>query len=1163
MQTQAGGSMGTRYPASGIHPWDTRNEAPMFASPPPPRLQLIGEIACLASDGRRIALQHKDALALAYLAIEGPTPRVSLAVLLWPDVEPQRARANLRQRLFRLRKNLGFDLVDGDAVARLNPEVQTDLEDGDAGRGELLGGLGQDDTGELAEWLTSARSRRRATRTEALAREASQLEAAGQLHAALHVAQQLVDTDPTSEHGHRRLMRLHYLRGDRAAALAAFDRCCDVLEQVLGVAPEPETEALRARVEALTLPAMASPARRLPVSVARPPRLIGREPELASLRQAWQAQRLCTVIGEAGLGKSRLLSTLVESLPGVVFVAGRPGDAGVPLSTLARLLRAVVRHAAGGKALTLLPAVRQEIARMLPELGDGTLRHGESQRFVLQRAVRTLLESVPAVEGLVIDDLHFADATSLDMMQALIDGSGEVESALRWVLAYRPAEAGSALRGLHDALLDIALPARIALGPLNEAQIASFVDSLALPGVQGEALAPMLLRRTGGNPLFMLETIKQAWADGMLPGLAAGIAVARPETVQQLIERRLSQLSPAALTLARVAAVASADFCIELAEHVLAQPGMQLSSAWSELESAQVLKDGSFAHDLVYEATLASVPGEIARHTHAAVARWLDLHGGEPECTAAHWLAAGAAERAIEPLRLAARRNTERTCMAEARACLEQAADLCRATGRQRDEFAVLFELHQNYIANDPGSAHEQLVQRMQALAVDETERLDAAWARHNLLRFRQTTSPITELEADVARAEALGDERVLIAFVTMLLDGYVTLNRPDDAWALFQRHQLLFERSPQRGELPDFHGHLAIIFSEQDRFAEALHHVTRAAALNRDAEDTAEVMVSMCNQTRMLRAQGRMVAAQELFERIDRWHAASAPNPRAWLVSRVGAAEVLRELGRHREALQALEQPEADMRQHMGPLYVAALLAQARIWLALGQHARAGQAMSAIGDEGVELPDWLRAQCGLLAAQLAARLRGAANRDPGDQARALLEAAARAAPRQARRSAWLECELQRAAWLDSESGAALAEHIALAAAQHGLAGHAQQARLCEAAQRLAGGHIEAALGALRQAQGWQQRHFADADGAEPVHPCGGSACERDLIVARVMLAAGHADAPVLLAAAGARLHEQVKQHVPAEFRDSFMRRNPVHAELMALLQGSATRAPD
>lgn len=86
-----------------------------------PQLRLIGKAVCLHGAGQVLALEHKDALMLAYLALEGPTPRQALAALLWPEVDAARARANLRQRLFRLRRSLGFDLLQGSVVASVRP----------------------------------------------------------------------------------------------------------------------------------------------------------------------------------------------------------------------------------------------------------------------------------------------------------------------------------------------------------------------------------------------------------------------------------------------------------------------------------------------------------------------------------------------------------------------------------------------------------------------------------------------------------------------------------------------------------------------------------------------------------------------------------------------------------------------------------------------------------------------------------------------------------------------------------------------------------------------------------------------------------------------------------------------------------------------------------
>ncbi|MEO5771034.1 MAG: AAA family ATPase, partial [Burkholderiaceae bacterium] len=501
----------------GLFTMHTRAIAPAIAPGIAPQLRLIGEATCIDANGHAHALEPKDALLLAYVVLAGPTPRRALAALLWPDVEPARANANLRQRLYRLRKAVGAELLQGGAVASLSAGVRADMTESalGSGTGELLTGVAGAEAGALADWLAAARESRRAKRIESLGQFASEQEAAGQLASALASARELVEIDPTSEHAHRRLMRLHYLRGDRAAALAAFDRCCDVLEQLLGVAPEAETEALRRHVEtAERAPLAAGLPHPLPVSVLRPPRLIGRIDELGVLAGAWQASRPATVIGEAGLGKTRLLEAFVEARPEAVCTAARPGDSAVPFTTLARLLRAVLQRGEAGTALSL--PMRLEVACVLPEWGEPVSRDRDGQGLSFQLAVRALLASAPGLKGLVIDDLHFADPSSLQILQSLVDSGDAGRAPLSWVLAYRPAETGSPLSAFQDALLDVAVPARVILAPLDAGQIVQWVDSLELPGVRGAEVAARLLRRTGGNPLFMLETVKQAWLDGAL-----------------------------------------------------------------------------------------------------------------------------------------------------------------------------------------------------------------------------------------------------------------------------------------------------------------------------------------------------------------------------------------------------------------------------------------------------------------------------------------------------------------------------------------------------------------------------------------------------------------------------------------------------------------------
>ena len=93
--------------------------------------------------------------------------------------------------------------------------------DGHAGRAELLGDLDFDELADLAAWVRAERQKWRAQRDAALAAAASACEQAGAIARGLVYAQRLVESDPLAEHAQRRVMRLHYLRGDRAAARLA------------------------------------------------------------------------------------------------------------------------------------------------------------------------------------------------------------------------------------------------------------------------------------------------------------------------------------------------------------------------------------------------------------------------------------------------------------------------------------------------------------------------------------------------------------------------------------------------------------------------------------------------------------------------------------------------------------------------------------------------------------------------------------------------------------------------------------------------------------------------------------------------------------------------------------------------------------------------------
>jgi len=322
-----------------------------------------------------------------------------------------------------------------------------------------------------------------------------------------------------------------------------------------------------------------------------------------------------------------LITELTAGDAAAWVVSGRPGDSGAPYATLARLIARLL-----APRLSLASSLSSNAQRTLSRIALTASEDPAASPLppgAMAAAVAELLQQAGA-RTVVLDDLHFADAATTELVAGLASAP---DTPQRWLFAQRPAEASTAAQNLRDALGELQRLSVVKLKPLDVSAAAVLVESLAIPGLQGATLAEALVRHTGGNPLFVLETLKQGLTDG---SLARG-ELPRPASVGALIERRLQRLSEPALTLARVAAVAGVDFGIELAEAAIGVRAVQLASAWGELQTAHVLRDETFAHDLVADAVLRGVPVVVARRVHAQCAAWLQERGGEPSRLAWHW----------------------------------------------------------------------------------------------------------------------------------------------------------------------------------------------------------------------------------------------------------------------------------------------------------------------------------------------------------------------------------------------------------------------------------------------------------------------------------------------------------------------------------------------
>ena len=173
------------------------------------QLRLATSPRFVHADARETDLALRDAALLAWLALEGPTPRTRLAVLLWPRSAPDVAGNALRQRLFQLRRQLGVELVSGHTTLALADGLAHDLGDSQ----QVLGDAGDELGPELVAWLALQRERRSLRAQAALEARADVAERAGDHAAALAHAGELLERERLSEAAHRRVIRLLYLHG--------------------------------------------------------------------------------------------------------------------------------------------------------------------------------------------------------------------------------------------------------------------------------------------------------------------------------------------------------------------------------------------------------------------------------------------------------------------------------------------------------------------------------------------------------------------------------------------------------------------------------------------------------------------------------------------------------------------------------------------------------------------------------------------------------------------------------------------------------------------------------------------------------------------------------------------------------------------------------------
>jgi DNA-binding NarL/FixJ family response regulator len=428
--------------------------------------------------------------------------------------------------------------------------------------------------------------------------------------------------------------------------------------------------------------------------------LIGRGHEQAALTEAIAAAAsghggVILVVGEAGVGKSRVARAALAT-SGFRVLAGSAGPGGTsPYAPVVAALRSYLRTVPDG--LRDAGPLAAHLALLLPELGPPP---AQSDFPTLVEALRAALVEMGRVQptAVFLDDLHWADAASLELLPALARELAGEPVAL--IGAYRSDDLprGHPLRRVRTELRREGRLREVVIDPLDRAETAALAARV-LGGPLGSRLAALLYHRTQGLPFFIEELAAALVDSHRLTEGPGGWALADageapiPDTLRDAVLLRADGLSDAGREALEVAAVLGLDIDLDLVETLLGT-GVGLT----ELLECGLLIEGVpgravFRHALAREAVYGEAPWPRRRPHHPTMATALAARGTAPAIIAEHWLAGREFEQGRRSLLAAAEASCAVHAYRDAARALQRALELWPEDSPEGERLAALDQL--------------------------------------------------------------------------------------------------------------------------------------------------------------------------------------------------------------------------------------------------------------------------------------------------------------------------------------------------------------------------------------------------------------------------------------------------------------------------------------
>jgi DNA-binding CsgD family transcriptional regulator len=500
--------------------------------------------------------------------------------------------------------------------------------------------------------------------------------------------------------------------------------------------------------------------------------LVGREAERTRLAEALQRAKLgqgsvLLVAGEAGVGKTHLVRAVADDADSLVLEARATQGAAVPYGGIVAVLRAYVR--ACPEDLEDLGPLRAHLALILPELGEPAASSDRATLFeAVQQAFAAFSFTRPAL--LVLDDLHWSDEATLELLGALAEPIARMPLLLVGVYRSDGLPRDHMLRRLRHDLRRAGRLEELALGPLDRPQTAELLECV-LDDAPAPSLVAAIHDRTQGVPFFVEELGRALQLTDILVASPRGLTlpeggeVPLPDTIRDAVLVGAQELSEDARAAAEVAAVAGESFGLDVLVELVGDAGLaELLDCGLLVEAEQ--GRGAFRHALAREALYADVPWLRRRSLHARLAAALEVRCAPPGEVATHWL--GAHDQA------------------RAREALLRAAEEFRAVHAYRDAAHAGRQALELWAEDEQPDRRIDALESFAASAELAGELTEACRAWRELAAIRAESGTL-EQQADVQRRMAAindirGDREAALAARSVAAEAYAAADKPGEA---------------------------------------------------------------------------------------------------------------------------------------------------------------------------------------------------------------------------------------------------------------------------------------------------------------------------------------------------------------------------------------------